>query len=506
MERYWDGKKWVFTKDLGPIEQLDAGVLVQKLSNEYIVKGIANDVEVPRILVIPESHKGIPIVEIGANAFAQNKHLVQVELPKTIRRISSRAFKESSIQKVNFPEGLREIGVEAFYGSQLQAALLPSYLEELGEYAFQNSALKTIRFPKRLKKLGNHSILAGCSFDNAKIVFAEEEETLDGVFEYVSGIDEIYLPSVTYVKGSDLDSAWNGPLNNRLKVFFQQKKVRFSGSAFTEYISDLQIAISKSLTEDEHNRKVNSLSKEYLDTIIELHFPRGAELQLDEQDLFKTKRQFELHVEGEPVRHWDRNEKTWKSGAVALDLWETKVLDDGTLSIVKCKIPKTAKQIVVPSMIDGRRVSTLATHLFDGFKEVTSITLPETITRIENACFIRMKKLEEIMLPSSLKMDESDVGAWMFQWCTSLKKVVFLSAPKYFPWAIFSHCPALEKIEMPGTTLPQIVGRYTFEDVPASFRLELKGNGLRYCYVLNNKEYTFDVPLPKRRNTKWSIF
>lgn len=506
LERYWDGKKWVFTKDLGPIEQLDAGVLVQKLSNEYIVKGIANDVEVPRILVIPESHKGIPIVEIGANAFAQNKHLVQVELPKTIRRISSRAFKESSIQKVNFPEGLREIGVEAFYGSQLQAALLPSYLEELGEYAFQNSALKTIRFPKRLKKLGNHSILAGCSFDNAKIVFAEEEETLDGVFEYVSGIDEIYLPSVTYVKGSDLDSAWNGPLNNRLKVFFQQKKVRFSGSAFTEYISDLQIAISKSLTEDEHNRKVNSLSKEYLDTIIELHFPRGAELQLDEQDLFKTKRQFELHVEGEPVRHWDRNEKTWKSGAVALDLWETKVLDDGTLSIVKCKIPKTAKQIVVPSMIDGRRVSTLATHLFDGFKEVTSITLPETITRIENACFIRMKKLEEIMLPSSLKMDESDVGAWMFQWCTSLKKVVFLSAPKYFPWAIFSHCPALEKIEMPGTTLPQIVGRYTFEDVPASFRLELKGNGLRYCYVLNNKEYTFDVPLPKRRNTKWSIF
>jgi hypothetical protein len=144
----------------------------------------------------------------------------------------------------------------------------------------------------------------------------------------------------------------------------------------------------------------------------------------------------------------------------------------------------------VPGQIDGRKVSTLGRHLFDGFKEVTSIMLPKTITCIENACFIRMEKLEEVTLPSSFKMDQPRVGLWMFQWCKRLKKVVFLTAPKYFPQSIFEHCSALEKIEIPGTTLPRIVGKYTFEEVPTSFRLELKEEGTRYRYEQNGDAYT----------------
>ncbi|MBR6802669.1 MAG: leucine-rich repeat protein [Kiritimatiellae bacterium] len=466
LERYWDGETWVFTKDLGPLEQLDAGVLVQKLDDGYIVKGFANDVEVPKILVIPESHKGIPIVEIGANAFAQNKHLVQVELPKTIKRIAKRAFKESSVQKVEFPEGLREIGEEAFWGSQLQAALLPSYLEELGESVFQNSALKKIRFPKKVTQMGGR-ILTGCSFDNAKIIFAEEQEILTrSIFWYTFGINEIYLPSVTRVMRDAFSIIGHGALNNRLKIFFQQKNVIFDTWAF------------------------ESSAKEDLSLIIELHFPKGAKPTFRENALFNIKRQLELHIEGEPVRHWDLNEQKWKAGAAKLNLWETEVLDDGTLSIIKCLLPKTVTKIVVPDQIDGRKVSTLAGAALGEFKEVRSLTLPETITRIENTCFIHMEKLEEVILPRSLKMDEPDVGKWMFQWCKSLKKVVFLSAPKYFPQAIFSHCSALEKVEMPGTMLPQIDGSCTFEEVPASFRLELKGNGTHYRYEHVDNVYT----------------
>ena len=465
LERYWDGEKWVFTKDLGPLEQLDTGVLVQKMGDGYIVKGVANDVEVPKILVIPESHKDIPIVEIGANAFVQNKQLEQVFLPKTIKCIAERAFKNSSIQKVNFPEGLRKIGVEAFYGSQLQAALLPSCLEELGESVFQNSALKKIRFPKKVTRMGGR-ILTGCSFDNAKVIFAEEQEILtQNIFWHTSGIDEIHLPSVTRVLSLALGDIGNGALNNRLKIFFGQKSVHF-------------------------DRNASASVKEQLGTIVELHFPRGAKPTFRENALFDIKRQLELHIDGEPVRHWDLLEQKWKSGAVILSPWETKELEDGTLKIEKCNLPKTVTKIVVPERIKERSVSTLGAHLFDGFKKATSIALPETITRIENACFIRMESLEEIMLPSSFKMDDFNVGLWMFQWCKNLKKVVFLSAPKYFPHAIFEYCSALEKVEILGTVLPKIAGSNTFSEVPKSFRLELTGEGSRYRYECMNNRYT----------------
>ncbi len=465
LERYWDGEKWVFTKDLGPLEQLDTGVLVQKMGDGYIVKGVANDVEVPKILVIPESHKDIPIVEIGANAFVQNKQLEQVFLPKTIKCIAERAFKNSSIQKVNFPEELRKIGVEAFYGSQLQAALLPSCLEELGESVFQNSALKKIRFPKKVTRMGGR-ILTGCSFDNAKVIFAEEQEILTrSVFWYTSGINEIYLPGVTRVDENALSDIGSEAQNNRLKVFFGQKNVRFNKNAFASY-------------------------KEELKTIVELHFPIGAKPVFSDGALSDIKRQLELHIDGEPVRHWDIREQKWKNGAFVFNTWDTELLGDGTLSIIKCNLPKTVTTIVVPDQIDGRKVSTLAVAALGEFKNVRSLTLPETITRIENTCFIRMESLEEITLPRSLKMDAPNVGRWMFQWCTRLKKVVFQSAPNYFPLAIFSHCSALEKVEIPGTVLPQIANSYTFEEVPESFRLELKGDGSRYRYECAENVYT----------------
>ena len=467
LERYWDGEKWFFTKDFGPLEQLDTGVLVQKLGDGYIVKGAANDVEVPKILVIPESHKGIPIVEIGVNAFAQNKQLEQVVLPKTIKRIAKRAFKESSVQQVNFPEGLREIGDEAFNASDIQAALLPNTLEHLGESTFQNSALKTIRFPKKLSTIGGR-ILTGCSFDNAKIVFAEEQETLtETIFWHTSGINEIYLPSVTRVLSLALSVIGNGALNNRLKIFFGQKSVHFDRNAFS-----------------------SASVKEQLGTIVELHFPRGAKPVFSDGALSDIKRQLELHIDGEPVRHWDIREQKWKNGAFVFNTWDTELLGDGTLSIIRCNLPKTVTKIVVPDQIDGRKVSTLAVAALGEFKNVRSLTLPETITRIENTCFIRMENLEEITLPRSLKMDAPNVGRWMFQWCTRLKKVVFQSAPNYFPLAIFSHCSALEKVEIPGTVLPQIANSYTFEEVPESFRLELKGNGAFYRYEQNGNAYT----------------
>ena len=47
-------------------------------------------------LVVPAEVKGLPVTEIGVEAFMGNKQLVSIDLPDTITVIRARAFKNCS--------------------------------------------------------------------------------------------------------------------------------------------------------------------------------------------------------------------------------------------------------------------------------------------------------------------------------------------------------------------------------------------------------------------------
>ncbi|MDR0550453.1 MAG: leucine-rich repeat domain-containing protein [Spirochaetaceae bacterium] len=70
-------------------------------------KGHASDV------VIPASINGIPVMEIGDQAFMLS-NLTSVVLPRTVVRIGKKAFFGNSIRSVSVPESVREIGDNAF--------------------------------------------------------------------------------------------------------------------------------------------------------------------------------------------------------------------------------------------------------------------------------------------------------------------------------------------------------------------------------------------------------
>lgn len=79
-------------------------------------------------LEIPENYNGLPVVEIGREAFAHSQYLEKVTISEDIRRIDDGAFRCCKmLRSVNLPASLEEIGENTF-----------SMCEELREVEFRS--------------------------------------------------------------------------------------------------------------------------------------------------------------------------------------------------------------------------------------------------------------------------------------------------------------------------------------------------------------------------------
>lgn len=107
-------------------EKVDGGICIQ------FYKGYDANV------VIPAEIDGMPVVEIGPNAFDGSIFLRTVVVPDTVTKIGRDAFKDcTTLTKVKLPDGLQELGVRAFENcASLTDITLPDGLKYIGTDAF----------------------------------------------------------------------------------------------------------------------------------------------------------------------------------------------------------------------------------------------------------------------------------------------------------------------------------------------------------------------------------
>lgn len=111
-------------------------------------------------IVIPSSYLGLPVTEIGREAFRGITNIKKVTLPDTITEIGSYAFREcSGLTSINFPEGLTYIGSWTFYRcSALESVDFPSTLYYIGYQAFAYcSSLSELVIPDSVTSMGNYA-------------------------------------------------------------------------------------------------------------------------------------------------------------------------------------------------------------------------------------------------------------------------------------------------------------------------------------------------------------
>lgn len=146
-------------------------VLIDDSGLEYVINEdrtvtVTGRVSGGETLNIPEKIEGLPVTEIGDNAFDlyNARDVKTVILPSTIKVIGNNAFWGiDSLRSINFPEGLERIGDNALCWSYIyleDAPALPESLKYLGEWAFfpMNTDTKSITIPAGVEYMGDRSV------------------------------------------------------------------------------------------------------------------------------------------------------------------------------------------------------------------------------------------------------------------------------------------------------------------------------------------------------------
>ena len=108
----------------------------------------------------------------------------------------------------------------------------------------------------------------------------------------------------------------------------------------------------------------------------------------------------------------------------------------------------SATSLTIPATIDGLPVISIGGGAFynDG-KNLTSITLPESIINIGSYAFYYCENLEKIVLPDSVQ----ELGESAFKYCSALKSVKLPKYLKMIESSMFEGCISLISIEIPAT-------------------------------------------------------
>jgi hypothetical protein len=182
-----------------------------------------------KVAVVPAEHEGIPVLEIGAQAFAYNDIIEELVIPDSVVRIGNGAFRNCvNLEKVNMGDGVTSIGDYAFREcTSLRSVKLSESLKtlgascfarcdrleyvemkscrEIGDYAFSRcEMLKDITFPENLRSIG------GWAFEESGITSANLTDGVKSIGSYAfygSAVREATIPK-------DLESMNSGIFQN----------------------------------------------------------------------------------------------------------------------------------------------------------------------------------------------------------------------------------------------------------------------------------------------------
>ncbi len=113
--------------------------------------------------------------------------------------------------------------------------------------------------------------------------------------------------------------------------------------------------------------------------------------------------------------------------------------------------------VVIPSEINGNKVTVIGEDAFFGCDSLRSISIPNSVTSIESAAFADCSNLKSVSIPESV----TKIGDAAFEYCSSLKSIdIPESVTDIGSWA-FRCCESLEGISIPKNVTS--IGTYVFQ-------------------------------------------
>ncbi len=123
--------------------------------------------------------------------------------------------------------------------------------------------------------------------------------------------------------------------------------------------------------------------------------------------------------------------------------YDYQILDDGTIEIIYyygCD-----EVIIIPSEIDGRKVTGIQRFAFSSNEYLKSITIPDGVTSIGDSAFSWCRSLTDITIPDSV----TSIGCEAFYNCSSLTNITIPDGVTSIGYGTFYDCSSLTNITIP---------------------------------------------------------
>ena len=364
---------------------------------------------------IPDS-----VETIGNGAFNYCQNLERITFPSALQTLSNGTFYGcAALSEVTFPASLKTIEKSAFgYCRNLSEVKLPASLTTIQSYVFNGcSALKTVSYDGSLAQWNHITANNDADNDADKDVLGDSCPSLvtgDYTAQFISVKDDpfAYPPpkTVTITKYTGKESTVILP-----STISSWPVTKIGEDALKDNTTITSVTIPDSVTEIGSNAFAGCTN------LTSVHYA-GDWSNLTIQS-------------GNPAVQDAANEQ----------LFDFKFTPDNTAVIVnnyKCK--GTAADVTIPSCYKGKPVTTIGHAAFFN-SAVTSVTIPDSVTSIDDNAFGFCSQLTNISIPNSVTY----IGFSAFAHCTSLKSITLPSSLSSISEALFSGCSQLTTIHIP---------------------------------------------------------
>lgn len=388
-------------------------------------------------LVIPATYQGFPVRAIADKVFWKMDNIKSVTLGANITHMGGYAFYEcENLETVVFNEQLERLGEWAFACTNIYEAPLPDTLQSLGNGTFDRCEnLTEITLPDSVSSLGDYAF-NDCT--NLKTVTLNDGLTEIGnsCFSKCSDLEKIAIPdSVTHLGERAFGDCYN------LKELTIGSGIQsINEDAFIFCWSLKEVVIPDTVVDVGKNafRQCDNLAKLTIGKSVERI---GEDAFLFCESLWDiTIRSRSLQVPSEAFL-WSGSSKTIRYEGTMQDWFA--FTERGGLLDISVKELYINGELIAGELRIPNGFETIPSGAFQNCYGITSLTIPDSVTAIDDYAFAYCDI-------SSLTMANSvvEIGEFAFYMC-DMSEVVLPNSVTVVQKAAFNHCKNLKKVKIP---------------------------------------------------------